>query len=186
MGRNLQSVSHVKTTNTHDKSMRGVSRKRLAVTATKSERNQAPTLTISQSSQSEAVARLVARARDPQDHTVLARRHDVPLALPVGVVEDARPGDTQRGRQLPAHHLVVEPQADEVALAVRGVLEGLAPVQHPHVVEEADVARHHGRRHLVLARHEVHRVQGLRLRLRQPGYARRARRVWRVADQQAP
>ncbi len=46
----------------------------------------------------------------------------------------------------------------------RGTLavgESLATVKNPHVIDEAEVSAHHARLELVLARDEVHGIEGL-------------------------
>lgn len=104
------------------------------------------------------------------------------MRLTVLVLEHPSPGHSQRARQLPALHFVIEPEPDKMALGVSVVHEGLSPMKDRHVVQKPQVTLLHRRLDLVLLRYEMYSIKRLGLGLCKAWNTGRAGAVGRVSD----
>ena len=111
-------------------------------------------------------------------------RLNVPILPSFVVVKDTGPSRRKGRRKLPAHLLIVQPQADQVPFGAAIVLKFFAAVQNGLVINEAHIPCLHSCRELVLACNKIDSIKGFRLRLCETRYAFRARTV-RMTGQKA-
>ena len=106
---------------------------------------------------------LVTGACDPQHHSVLPWRFDIPKRSTFIILEYPSPCKPQRRRQLPTLLFIIQPEPNKVALAFAAVFECLSPMQYSHIIEESHIALFHYRPDFVLLGYKMQRVERFRL-----------------------